>query len=59
MGVEKNDEVLLPSLTFAGTVNAILASSATPHFVDSDYETLGVNPEKLNYLEKILIYRKK
>ena len=53
MGVEKNDEVLLPSLTFAGTVNAILASSATPHFVDSEYETLGVNPEKLrDYLER-------
>lgn len=51
--VKKDDEVLLPSLTFAGTVNSILACSATPHFVDSDYSTFGVNPEKLIvYLKK-------
>ena len=53
LGVGKNDEVLSPSLTFAGTVNAILGTSAIPHFVDSEHETLGVNPEKLReYLKK-------
>lgn len=58
LGVTKNDEILLPSLTFAGTVNAVLASSGVPHFVDSDYETMGVNPEKLEHYLKNNTYIK-
>ncbi len=53
LGVDSSDEVLMPSLTFAGTVNAVLALNANPHFVDSEYKTMGVNPEKLEeYLKK-------
>ena len=53
LGVDSSDEVLMPSLTFAGTVNAVLALNAKPHFVDSEYKTMGVNPEKLEeYLKK-------
>jgi perosamine synthetase len=53
-GVNANDEVLVPSITFAGTANAITYSGATPHFVDSEFETLGIDPFKLEkYLEKI------
>ena len=39
IGVKKNDEVLVPSITFVGSVNAILYNNATPHFVDSELNT--------------------
>ena len=59
-GVKNNDEVLVPSITFVGTVNAIIYSGATPHFVDSEFETLGVDPLKLEkYLEKTTIKKGK
>jgi aminotransferase in exopolysaccharide biosynthesis len=59
-GVKKNDEVLVPTITFAGTANAIVYSGATPHFVDSEFETLGIDPLKLEkYLEKITIKKGK
>jgi aminotransferase in exopolysaccharide biosynthesis len=54
--VKSNDEVLVPTITFVGTANAIIYSGAVPHFIDSEFETLGVNPIKLEkYLEKITI----
>lgn len=45
--VRAGDEVLVPSLTFVATVNAIAYQGATPHFVDSEDETLGVDPDAL------------
>ena len=59
-GVKNNDEVLVPTITFVGTANAIVYSGATPHFVDSEFETLGIDPLKLEkYLEKITIKKGK
>jgi perosamine synthetase len=59
-GVKNNDEVLVPTITFAGTANAILYSGAIPHFVDSELETLGIDPIKLEkYLKKITIKKGK
>lgn len=46
-GVEAGDEVLVPTLTFVATANAVTYCGATPHFVDSEEKTLGVDPEKL------------
>lgn len=46
-GINSNDEVLVPSLTFVATTNAILYCNAIPHFVDSDIETLGVDTNLL------------
>jgi len=46
-GVERDDEVFVPTLTFIATANAISYCDAIPHFVDSSYETLGLDPEKL------------
>jgi perosamine synthetase len=46
-GVKPDDEVLCPTLTFVATANAIMYCNATPHFVDSDETTLGVDPKKL------------
>ena len=54
VGVEAGSEVLVPSLTFIGTVNPILYCSATPHFVESAVDTLGVDPQALlHYLGEI------
>jgi len=54
-GVKQNDEVLVPALTFVGTVNAITYLGATPHFIDSKIDNFGVDCKKLeNYLMKIV-----
>lgn len=46
-GVIVGDEVLVPTLTFVATANAVTYRGATPHFVDSEAETLGVDPVRL------------
>lgn len=52
--VQPNDEVLVPALTFIATANAVTYCSAIPHFVDSSYETLGIDPITLEtYLHDI------
>lgn len=51
-GVKKDDEVLLPTLSFVATANAIVYNNAIPHFIDNDYSSLGIDHKKLlNYLE--------
>ena len=56
LGIKNGDEVLVPALTFVGTVNAIVHSGAEPHFIDSNIETLGIDFLKLNnYLNKIAV----
>ncbi|MBU3601771.1 LegC family aminotransferase [Polynucleobacter sp. AM-25C3] len=50
-GVKAGDEVLVPALTFIATTNAVAYCNASPHLVDSDLVTLGVDAVKLrNYL---------
>ena len=57
--VGKNDEVLVPSLTFVGTANAIKYCNANPNFVDVSYKTFGIDPTKLEkYLNKTCIIKK-
>ncbi|MCG6968577.1 MAG: LegC family aminotransferase [Gammaproteobacteria bacterium] len=52
-GVQQNDEVLLPALTFVATANAVSYCGATPHFVDVAPLTLGVDAERLEaYLDE-------
>lgn len=46
-GVEAGHEILAPALTFVGTINPISYCQATPHFVDIDPSTLGIDPDKL------------
>jgi perosamine synthetase len=46
-GVGPGDEVLVPALTFVATANAVTYRGATPHFVDSEAVTLGVDPGRL------------
>lgn len=47
IGVEPNDEVLVPDLAFVAVANAVTYCGAIPHFVDCDTSTLGVHPRKL------------
>jgi len=47
-GVQSGDEVLLPALTFVGSANPVAQLGATPHFVDCETETLGVDPQRLS-----------
>lgn len=52
--VTANDEVLLPSLTFIATANAVSYIGARPHFVDSESTSLGIDAVKLDdYLRDI------
>ena len=54
IGIEVGDEVLIPTMTFVATANAVSYCGGIPHFVDSDEQTLGVDPQKLgNYLDSI------
>lgn len=52
-GVKKDDLVITQGLTFIATANAIQYIGATPVFLDSDPETLGLSHVALkNFLEK-------
>ena len=58
-GVCPNDEVLLPTLTFVASANAVSYCGAIPHFVDSEEKTLGIDFRKLaDYLKKNTEIRK-
>ena len=47
MGIGPGDEVIIPSLSFVATANAVAHCGAIPHFVDSTERTLGLDPEAL------------
>ena len=47
LGVRRGDEVLVPSLTYIATANAVRYVGAEPVFVDVDPETWCVDPTKL------------
>jgi perosamine synthetase len=46
-GVERDDEVLVPSLSFVATAAAVRYCGAIPHFVDSSEGNLGMDPTAL------------
>ena len=51
-GVQAQDEVLAPALSFIATANAISYCNALPHFVESEERCLGVDPVALrSYLD--------
>lgn len=51
-GVKPGEEVLVPALTFVATANAVIYCGGRPHFVESEKNSLGIDPEKLRlYLE--------
>jgi perosamine synthetase len=57
-GVEADQEVLLPTLTFVATANAVRYCAAIPHFIDADPKTFGIDVTKLeNYLNDIAVVK--
>lgn len=48
LGVRPGDEVIIPSLTFIGTANAVHAAGASPYFVDCEQASLGMDPRGLD-----------
>ena len=51
LGIGPGDEVITPSMTFVSTINMIAMAGARPVFVDCDYGTLNINPQRIE--EKI------
>jgi dTDP-4-amino-4,6-dideoxygalactose transaminase len=47
LGVERGDEVLCSSFTFAGTCNPIMYQGATPIFIDSEMSSWNIDPDAL------------
>ena len=53
-GVQPGDEVIIPTLTFVATANAVTYAGAVPHFADSEESTFGIDPVKLaQHLENV------
>ena len=50
LGVKPGDEVILPTLTYVATANAVVYCGAKPIFVDSEPETWTLNPSLLEEL---------
>ena len=54
LGVKEKDEIITPALNFVASANAISYCNATPHFVDSSFDTLSICPISLKkYLNKL------
>ena len=49
LGLGPGDEVLVPSFTFAASVNAILYEGATPVFVEPEPDTYNLDPADLEH----------
>jgi perosamine synthetase len=47
LGITANDEVLVPSFTFAASVNAFLYEGARPVFVEIERDTYNLDPDDL------------
>lgn len=47
LGIGPGDEVIVPTLTFIATANAVTYTGATPVFIDSEPETWNLDPAQL------------
>lgn len=47
MGITDGDEVIMPTLTYVATANAVVECGAVPVFVDSDQDTWNINPNEI------------
>jgi perosamine synthetase len=48
--IGKDDEVIMPNLSFIATANAVIHAGATPIFADVDPETYCIDPETIEKL---------
>jgi perosamine synthetase len=49
-GIQENDEVIVPSISFVASANCVLYQKATPVFCDIDPETLNIDVSKIEAL---------
>jgi len=47
LGIGQGDEVIIPDLTFAATINTVLHANATPVIVDVDKDNWCISPEAI------------
>lgn len=47
LSIGKDDEVIVPSLTFIATANAVTYTGAIPVFVDSELSTWNIDPDRI------------
>jgi dTDP-4-amino-4,6-dideoxygalactose transaminase len=47
IGLQRGDEVIVPSITFAATANAVIHAGATPVMADVDRSTMCLDPEDM------------
>ena len=47
LGIEPGDEIIIPTLTFVATANAVIYTGARPVFVDSHPDYWCINPENI------------
>ena len=58
IGVKRQDEVIVPTLTFVATVNAVLYNNCSPIFMDCD-DFYNIDCKKvINFLEKKTVFKK-
>ena len=53
-GAQRQDEIVIPALSFVATGNAVLQAGFKPIFVDIEHQTLNINPK---LIEKIITQR--
>jgi len=53
-GLQTGDEVLVPTLTFVATANAVVHAGGIPHFIDTGEKSLNIDPLSVEkYLDEI------
>ena len=58
LGLKPDEEVLVPSLTFAATANVAVYCNASPVFMDVEQDTLCMDPQKIrDFLEQECIWK--
>ena len=45
IGIKPKDEVIVPTMTFAATANAVIHAGGVPVFADCEKETMNINPK--------------
>ena len=47
IGIKQGDEIILPTMTFAATANAVIHAGGIPVFVDCQRDTMNMEPEDI------------
>ena len=46
-GIKRGDEIIVPTMTFAATANAVIHAGGIPIFVDCQRDTMNIDPEDI------------